>query len=162
MNRLPQSLYAPIIAGESFPIGVWDYEGMYEEFKTLGAKRYLVKLNQKQYEKTLKSYPELKGPYLLTCAGLNKVKGTNWLIEKGNPFSEFRFLMKVDKKHAGRLVHTYQDDEIEINLTDYQGNTMTCYEKSSLHLEASEYKMDELAEFVDYLRTKLLGDEATL
>ena len=29
------------IEGETKPLGVWDYDGHYDEFKSLGAKRYI-------------------------------------------------------------------------------------------------------------------------
>ena len=60
------------IKGVEKLIGVWDYEGIYKNFKTLGAKRYLVCENGKLH---------------LTVAGLSKQNGVEKLIgvwDEGN------------------------------------------------------------------------------
>ena len=42
-HKLDISLCTPTtIKGEKKIIGVWDYDGHYDMFKTLGAKRYMV------------------------------------------------------------------------------------------------------------------------
>ncbi|WP_369131588.1 hypothetical protein, partial [Modestobacter roseus] len=62
--KLDKALLSPkTIKGVTKLIGVWDYEGTYEKFKTLGAKRYL------QCE---------KGKLKLTVAGLSKQNGLNY------------------------------------------------------------------------------------
>ncbi len=41
--KLPRESISPKNKqGKSKTIGIWDYEGNYSKFKTLGAKRYLV------------------------------------------------------------------------------------------------------------------------
>ena len=50
-------------------MGVWDFEGTYTRFKTLGAKRYLV---------------EHDGKLQLTVAGLSKQNGIAYMIEQCN------------------------------------------------------------------------------
>ncbi|MGC3777863.1 hypothetical protein ACPUD5_26075, partial [Escherichia coli] len=45
---LDESLLSPKTKeGKTKMMGVWDYEGTYKKFKTLGAKRYLLLDNEK-------------------------------------------------------------------------------------------------------------------
>ena len=60
-------LYPKTINGKIKIPGVWDYEGKYSRFKTLGAKRYLVEQDNK---------------LTLTCAGLSKQNGINYLLDQ--------------------------------------------------------------------------------
>ncbi|MBO7734986.1 MAG: hypothetical protein J6S67_20660 [Methanobrevibacter sp.] len=65
--NIPISLCEPKTpAGKSKRIGVWEYEGEYEYFKTIGAKRYMyVKDNELWF--TMSGVNKYKGlPYLLT------------------------------------------------------------------------------------------------
>lgn len=61
------------IAGEY--IGIWEHDGIYTDFKTLGAKKYLV-------QKT-------NGKLEVTVAGLSKEKGAKELLRNDTPFSDF-------------------------------------------------------------------------
>lgn len=55
-------------------IGIWEIDGVYSDFKTLGAKKYLTKSNDK---------------LAVTVAGLSKEKGAKDLNRAKNPFKEF-------------------------------------------------------------------------
>lgn len=110
------------------PIGIWEYEGMYKRFKTLGAKRYLV---QKQ-----------DGSYQLTVAGVNKKRALEYLIKTyGDPFEGFTHNMLIPSEYSGRLTLTYIDEPISGYVTDYLGNTAYYEELTSIHMEPSEYNM---------------------
>jgi len=110
------------------PIGIWEYEGMYKRFKTLGAKRYLV---QKQ-----------DGSYQLTVAGVNKRMALEYLIKTyGDPFKGFTHKMLIPPEYSGRLTLTYIDEPISGYVTDYLGNTAPYEELTSIHMEPSEYTM---------------------
>lgn len=122
------------------PIGIWEYEGMYKRFKTLGAKRYLV---EKQ-----------DGSYVLTVAGVNKKKACEYLIKKyGDPFKGFTNHMKIPKEFSGRLTLTYFDEEAKGVIIDYLGNRSTYDELSYIHMEPSEYDMSMSDTFVYFIRT---------
>ncbi len=110
------------------PIGIWEYEGMYKRFKTLGAKRYLV---QKQ-----------DGSYQLTVAGVNKRMALEYLIKTyGDPFKGFTHKMLIPPEYSGRLTLTYIDEPIRGYVTDYLGNTAPYEELTAIHMEPSEYTM---------------------
>ena len=92
-------------------IGIWDYEGKYDHFKTMGCKRYLT---------------EIGGEFDLTCAGLPENKGIAELTRNGTKvddvFARFNDDFKVDAENSGKLAHFYNDDPYEIEVVDYLGN----------------------------------------
>ena len=93
-------------------IGIWDYEGKYDHFKTNGCKRYLT---------------EIGGEFDLTCAGLPENKGVAELTRDGtnvdDVFARFNDDFKVDAENSGKLAHFYNDDPYEIEVVDYLGNS---------------------------------------
>lgn len=117
-------------------IGIWDFEGIYDEFKTLGAKRYMYR----------------KGDhYVLTVAGANKKTAMEYLLATGNPFAAFDNNLTIPSSHSGRLTSTYLDYEQSGTIVDYLGQSYTYHEKSSIHLEPSDYNLTMSYDFLDYL-----------
>ena len=142
------------VEGKVKTIGLWDDEGSYDEFKTLGAKRYLTKRRVFNKEKE-----EWEDKYSLTVAGLNKEKAMEWMVNeakkrKCTPFDLFNYSLKVPASHAGRLVHTYCDEPCEGNVVDYTGKLCHYREESYIHMEASGYDLtisDLYEAFLDYI-----------
>lgn len=132
----PDSISAKTVKGVSKPLGVWDYEGTYDNFKTLGAKRYLT---------------EKDGEYNLTVAGLSKVEGVNYLKKFDNPFDVFNDSLYIPSEFTGKNIHTYIDEPRKGVLTDYKGVVSEYSEKSSVHLESAEYSLSIGAEYANYL-----------
>lgn len=127
------------IKGISKPIGVWDYEGKYDRFKTLGAKRYIV---------------EQDGKISITIAGVNKSAGIKYLehICKDNTdiFNSFTDGLEfpplydrngIEENGSGKLCHTYIDNYMEGELIDYLGNKYVYNEQSGVHMENTEYTL---------------------
>ena len=133
-HRIPMEDFSPLNRkGEPKPIGIWDFEGVYNTFKTLGAKRYMT---------------EKDGEYSLTVAGVNKKSAMEYLEKFGNPFAAFDDHMIVPKEYSGRLILDYCGDaaccgEVE----DYLGNVGEYSELSYVHMEPTTY---ELTFSVDY------------
>ena len=129
------------IKGKEKPLGVWDDDGDYSRFKTLGSKRYLV-----EYWKTKDGDGNpLETPhYALKCtiAGVNKKLTSKW-FEKDydKAFDKFDDLMTVPEESSGRLISAYGDEEISGCVTDYLGNSYDYNEKSYIHMEGSEYNL---------------------
>lgn len=124
--------------GESKPIGVWEYEGKYKRFKTLGAKRYLL---QKQDES-----------YVLTVAGVNKKKACQYLVDHfADPFEGFTHDLCVPADYSGRLTLTYRDDPCEGIAYDYLGNKCSYSEKSYIHMEPSDYNLTMSNEYRGFI-----------
>lgn len=129
--------YSPLNRkGVAKPIGVWDFEGVYDEFKTLGAKRYLTRHGE---------------DYVLTLAGANKRKSCAYLVSTGEPFERFDDDLKIPAENAGRLILTYIDDEIQGTVVDYLGVPFQYTELSAIHMEPSEYSLTMSDEFINYL-----------
>ena len=137
--NIPVEMYSPKnIKGESKTIGVWDYEGKYKRFKTLGAKRYMFE-----------RYPEDINPkkkrfqYSITVAGVNKIKACEYLVEKykKDPMKGFTHKLVVPSDYSGRLTLTYIDEPRSGITKDYLGNEYEFYEESSIHMEPSDYNM---------------------
>lgn len=137
--RLDISQASPkTIEGKPKPIGVWDFEGEYNRFKTLGAKRYLVEDN---------------GKLKITVAGLAKAPAVKF-IEKtcgGQPFDFFKIGLHVPASSTGKNTHTYIDDPIEGYITDYRGRGYHFQELSCVHLEGASYDMSISSEFENFL-----------
>ena len=124
--------------GVSKPIGIWEYEGTYKRFKTLGAKRYL--------------YEKQDGKYVLTVAGVNKKKACEYLVKKyGDPFKGFTHDLIVPEEYSGRLTLTYIDRPCDGLAKDYLGNTCEFHEKSFIHMEPSEYNLTMSSEYRGFI-----------
>jgi len=135
--------YAPITKkGVVKPLGVWDNDGVYKHFKTLGAKRYMV---------------EDDSGYHLTVAGLPKKSGMEDILRQADeagctPFDIFNTDLTVSEDKTGKLTHSYIDDEIEGDIIDYQGVKGHYHEKSYIHLEKAPFSMSIAADYAEYIR----------
>lgn len=147
--KLPYELCSPkSIDGVEHPLGVWDDDGHYKRFKTLGAKRYMVETD--------------KG-ISITVAGLNKKVATPYICtgwsysidgetEYNSPFDKFNDDLYVPAEYTGKKTHTYIDDPIEGDVTDYNGVTQHYSEKSAIHLEGTDYTLSLADDYIKYLK----------
>lgn len=125
------------IKGVEKLIGVWDYEGKYDTFKTLGAKRYLYSQN---------------GDLHLTVAGLSKQNGAKYLQENfKDPFKAFNDDLYIPADKTGKNTHTYIDEELEGNITDYTGHTESIISKSSIHLSECDFTLSISKQYNKFL-----------
>ena len=115
------------IDGKIKPLGVWDFEGVYTRFKTLGAKRYLV---------------EKDGELELTVSGLRKKDAIEYLkANYDDVFAAFNDEMEIPKGHTGKMIHTYIDEDRKGVIKDYKGKSAPYYERSCIHLDDAEYSL---------------------
>lgn len=146
--KLDYALLEPkTIKGVSKPLGVWDFEGIYTRFKTLGAKRYLV---------------EKDGKLQITVAGLSKQNGVEYLQAQCNGnasevFDRFTDELYIDGEHTGKMTHTYIDDEQEALITDYLGNTEHVIAKSCVYLENCEFTLSISKQYAKFLEMLMQG-----
>ncbi len=131
--------------GEEKVLGVWDFEGCYRHFKSLGAKRYLVEHQD--------------GSLHLTVAGLSKQNGIEYLVrqhgETSLVFDIFTDDLYIPAEETGKNTHTYIDDEREYDIIDHKGSVQRVNALSSIHLENAEYTLKisrQYAEFLSMLR----------
>lgn len=160
-HGIPYDAISPkTIEGKEKPLGVWDYEGTYTRFKTLGAKRYIT-------EK-----PNSDGvlEISITVSGVNKHNAVPYLLKRyrDNIFDAFEDGLHIPSTNdtgeniftaegvkidnpCGKNTHTYIDDEQRGILTDYLGNKCEYEELSSIHLEATDYTMSLSLAYTEYL-----------
>ena len=171
----PETFEPETIKGEKKPLGVWDFEGVYKNFKTLGAKRYMV---SKETDKGLE--------FSLTVSGINKYTAIPYLLEKydmeydkelfekknifvitKNPenaieiFNEFDDDMTLPPQYtnkegktvdvSGKKESFYNDSETHGYITDYLGNTEEYHEKSSIYIGKCEYSLSMSEQYIEYL-----------
>ena len=152
--KIPREKAAPkTIKGEVKPLGVWDYEGKYDLFKTLGAKRYMWYGLTKPGKDGKEVYD---AKLSLTVSGINKKKAVPYLLEKYNNniteiFINFADGLVIPENYSGKLSHVYLDKELTYDVVDYLGIPCTVTCKSSVHLEEATSSVSLSDAFTDYL-----------
>lgn len=153
--EIDRSLAHPrTIKGVEKPIGVWDYEGTYTRFKTLGAKRYMTEVGDEMS---------------ITIAGVNKTAGMKYLrhtyktntaifnaFEEDLTFPAYYDCDGEEANGSGKLCHTYIDCFTSGDIIDYMGNKWIYCEQSSIHMENTEYTLSLDRDF----RNMILGIKA--
>lgn len=122
------------IKGVRHHIGLFEVDGHYDNFKTLGAKRYAV-MKDDQFK--------------ITVAGLSK--GAASYIEEIGGMEAFVDGLTVPAEKSGRLTHTYSEETARNLITDYMGNTCRMEQHGFIHLEPSPYVLtvsDDYTRFV--------------
>lgn len=124
------------IKGIEKPLGVWDYEGKYNRFKTLGAKRYMYQID---------------GIIHITVAGLSKSQGAQYIARQKNPFEFFSNEMYIPSNHTSKLTHTYIDYEQTYDIMDYKGNVSNVTALSGVHLEPTDFTLSQSEQFSRFI-----------
>lgn len=144
--NLPHELVSPkTIKGEIKTLGLWDYEFTCD-FKTLGAKRYVVKRDDN---------------YEITISGLNKKTTMDYFIRTHqNPFKTFKNGMYIPATYeidgniyvgTGKNTHTYIDEERNGIVKDYKGKLYEYHVETCVHMEETDYTLSLSSEFIDLL-----------
>lgn len=166
-HGLPLDLARPKnIKGNECQLGVWDFEGVYEKFKTLGAKRYMVKKKdvllipvEGSKEKYETKIIEKDGDkyysfdYSLTVSGLNKNYAIPYMLKEygGDIMKKFNDRMDFPDYATGKMTHTYIDNELNGYVADYNGVIVEYKEQSAIHLSKASYTLSLAQWYVDYL-----------
>lgn len=137
----PSLLKPKTIKGESKPLGIWEFEGNYDRFKTLGAKRYLV---------------QEKDSYTLTVAGLSKANGIEYIKnvcenDSVKIFNMFNDELYIPSDKTGKMTHTYLDNEQSFNVIDYNGKEKIEHSLSSVHLGACDFTLSISKQYLQFL-----------
>lgn len=121
--------------GNIKPMGIYEFEGIYTHFKTLGAKRYL--------------YRDYAGFFHLTCAGVKPETAVEYLLKSSimmtekqyieMVFDRFKIGMVIPAEYTGKQTHSYIDDEFTIDLVDADGIKHTVHELSCIHLSPCDF-----------------------
>lgn len=138
----PEEIEPRTIKGVKKPLGIWDFDGHYKRFKTLGAKRYMVEYDN--------------GEINITVSGLNKKTAVPFITDKAkkenvSPFDVFTSSLYVPPDFTGKKTHTYIDEPRTGILTDYRGVSARYNELSCIHLSKQDYELSISREYSDYL-----------
>ena len=123
-------------------MGVWDFEGTYERFKTLGAKRYLTQEGNR---------------LSITVAGLGKKSGIEYMkrVSGNDPvkvFNMFNNELYIPASETGKMTHSYIDEVRELTVTDHLGVTHDIISLSGIHLEPCEYTLSMGEKFLQFIK----------
>ena len=152
-HHLPHHLIRPTnIKGKQKPLGIWDFDGYYHEFKAVRAKSYMY----------LSTDDKGVTDYHMTVAGLAKENAIAYLKSKGNPIEQFKNGMKIparwvnpatkkEESATGKLTHTYIDDPFTVKVYDYNGVCATVSERSCVHLEDAEFHLSIAKAYANFL-----------
>lgn len=127
--------------GKRRHIGIFEDDGHYDNFKTLGAKRYIV---------------EKAGHLKTTVSGLSKSAGG--YIETNGGMDLFTDGMTIPAEHSGRLTHTYVDEVAHYQITDYLGNTCEMKQDGFIHLEPSPYVLSVSDDYQSFVQKTAEGE----
>lgn len=130
------------IKGIDKPLGVWEHEGHYTKFKTLGAKRYLI---------------EEKGNFYLTVAGLSKKNGIEYIKEQCSNdsdkiFDMFNDSLYIPSSNTGKMTHTYIDTPYDLLVTDYRGVYCEVHTESGIHLGDCDFTLSVSKQYSEFLK----------
>ena len=128
------------IKGVRHHIGLFEVDGHYDNFKTLGAKRYAV---------------EKDGEFKITVAGLSK--GAAPHIEEIGGMDAFVDGLTVPAEKSGRLTHTYSEETAHNLVTDYLGNTCEMEQHGFIHLEPSPYVLTVSDDYTRFVQSAAEG-----
>lgn len=141
-HKIPfESVEPSTIKGVKKLLGVWDFEGVYKRFKTLGAKRYMVE--------------ESDGHVSMTVSGVNKAVAVPYLLDQYGTdgiFEAFCDDLYIPPDYSGKNTHTYIDDVVQGIIVDYNGVQEDFTELSGVHLEKADYSLSMAASYLDYIR----------
>lgn len=133
--------------GKVKTLGIWDFEGCYPKFKTLGAKRYLVFDGENLH---------------ITVAGLSKQNGISYMREKCNNdidevFDMFNDALYIPANRTGKMTHTYIDDELKFKIIDFNGVESTVNPLSGVHLGDCDFTLSIADHYKHFLNNLSKG-----
>ena len=143
----PALAHPKTIDGRAKPLGIFENEGTYEQFKTLGAKRYMYRKDDKLQT---------------VISGVDSHTAPVWFekeaVKRGcSPFDIFDKDLIIPHEGCNRSVVSYIDDEHEGDIIDYLGNPGHYYAPSAIHIGEIEYAFRTFDAFAITLR-----EQATL
>lgn len=121
--------------GKTYTLGLWDEDGDYKYFKSMGAKKYC--------------YIDTDGHFEITVAGLSKSKAREWLLAHGG-MEAFEAGTIVPKENSGRTTAKYNDYDRLHNLTLPNGERIKV--GSNMVIEDTTYRFSLTEEYEDLLQ----------
>ena len=123
------------IKGKSRPLGIFEYEGRYDEFITQGAKKYAVKEN---------------GEIHITVSGVPKEGGNKCL----KSLNDFRDDLVFDFENTNKLCLMYNDDQLPLEVKDYLGVKYKVKDKTGCCLLPTTYRLGKSYDYATLLNNE--------
>ena len=158
-HKLPENLIAPLNQkGHAEHLGRWDFEGKYQYFKALGAKRYMTYKDGVLNITVSGLNKRITVPYIAQKVGadfhINEYGQT--IIEKESDalkcFEFFTDEMYIPAGYTGKQTHTYIDDERDGFISDYTGLKGEFHARSAVHLEPAYYSLRLSDRYKDFIK----------
>lgn len=146
-DRCGMNYYAYTKDGEKQILGLADYEGKYDRFKTLGAKKYAVEQNG-ELEITIAGVPKKAGAQLMGALDNFKI-GYHFEVSNDAPLA---------MRQQWKKTLTYNDDTNEIFIVD--GHHL--HVQSNVAMLRTTYELsitDEYHNLIDNFNTLFMGDD---
>lgn len=115
--------------GIEHPLGIFDYEGCYKQFKTLGAKKYC--------------YVDSDDELHITVSGVSK-KGASAL----KSIDDFNKGFTWNYHESGKLTHFYNDEQPKVKIIDADGNSYINTYKYGIILQPTTYTLGLTDEYI--------------
>jgi len=139
------------IDGKPKPIGVWDFEGQYDMFKTLGSKRYVKYDHGKIFPTVAGISPKKLGDYLMNCAKTISYVSQSDTVSINAAFDMFADGLHVPDTKTGKLASVYYHD-VDLTVTDYIGKTYHVKQKYGVHLTPVDFTLTMNGSFLDLIK----------
>ena len=141
-------------------LGIFDYEGTYYDFKTLGAKKYIY---GGKYDKFTHEEKESQKELHMTVSGVRKQA-----VEQLNNIDEFKDNLVFDVEHANKLLMTYVDDMPAITWNKGGYDEYKSNYKHGIVAQPTTYSMGMTTEYMQLIlenkrmQTEVLEDETKI
>lgn len=146
--------------GERHRMGIFDYEGTYNQFKTLGAKKYIC---SGQYDRFTGKVKYQKGDLHMTVAGVRKSA-----VSQISDIEQFNDNLVFDIEHANKLLMTYVDDMKPIVWNKGQADEFKSVYKHGIVAQPTTYSLGITKEYLQLILenrrkgTEILTDETEI
>lgn len=135
---IDKALLSPkTIDGIEKPLGCWDFDGHYTDFKALRAKTYI-------------GHRDDEGNEGLHCvvAGISKYSIAQYLEEEAEKkhcsvYDIFTMNLTIPKGKADKRGRFYSDEELECDVCDYLGNTERVHIYGGVYIDDVEFSIQE-------------------
>ena len=136
-HGLDKKLLDPVdTKGKDHPLGVYDPDEYYKEFVTLGAKKYCDKTQDNVIH--------------ITVSGVNKCGAA-----AVHDLKDFRKGLCFDYKTSGKKLLTYNDEQPDFTVIDYQGNVTKISQRYGINLAPTEYNLGISIDYETYINDTL-------
>lgn len=142
-----EKAFPKTIKGAEKPLGIFEHDGSYLRFKTLGAKRYFTEYVGEDgyidFESTVAGCPKADIPKYL------KAKCNN---DTDKMFEMFDDMLYIPKESCSKNILAYNDEPFTLSIVDYLGNIGVVSEKSSVNVSPNSFDMTMAEQFKIFLQ----------